>query len=88
MPELLQFGDQSGYYSTVDLALTEAFIFSSVASAGLSMPCIDRDSYSVPSSRSVWTVNMKDKFIIASRRIPSHSILYPIFLGNYWVFLG
>jgi hypothetical protein len=41
MPELLQFGDQSGYNGSIDLALSEAFINGSVACAGLSMPCVD-----------------------------------------------
>ena len=41
MPELLQFGDQSGYNGSVDLALSEAFVFGSVACACLCVPCVD-----------------------------------------------
>ena len=46
MAELLQFGDKGFDDGAVNLALTKAFVFGSVAYACCRVPGIDRDSYS------------------------------------------
>ena len=40
MAELLQFGDEGFHHVAVDLALTEAFVFGSVAGTASGVPCV------------------------------------------------
>ena len=40
MAELLQFGDKGSYHGAVDLTLTEAFVFGSIACTARSVPCV------------------------------------------------
>ncbi len=41
MAELLEFGDEGFHHVAVDLALTEAFVFGSVAGTLRGVPCVD-----------------------------------------------
>ena len=55
MAELLQLGDQGSHHGTVDLTLTEAFVFGSIARTARSVPCVYAYSNSshLPSLRMV-----------------------------------
>ena len=83
MAELLQFGDEGFHHVAVDLALTEAFILSTVAGTLRGVPLVYVYSDDSHLLSSYLAIN-QDRCIISWGCVPFHSIALNKKLDYFW----